>query len=370
MNIKKTVIAFSISCMFFSHQRIVSRSIYRPIDTHTPYIEVRTSNPEFTKRWIKAHPKKSYILRSDYLQLTPIFSTYDPDVFDMFLLPNKAFISFRQDANIHVSSQKLSKLAEGVLEEIRLNKQELTNFIILKKRDFNFKTKSGLLVLKYKKYPFVLKLLIEHPHTFVEPFSKSYESGCMFVIGGNLRHLSGFTRIPNLHYTRDLLYQDKIYRDLLDFPRKWFWKPKENAYLEVEWNHIRNKQNFKTSIPCIYGVISDFIIPHPEQPTKALKRISIELSNHLNFLLDPHEGNAMRELGRKKIVIIDTEHFPTMLDLKSKMYAKNYVNWLMQLAFKYIKTKFTRNKEERSRCYDERYYDKSLSINSIFLANK
>lgn len=365
MNIKKF---FLILCSLFTFSTS-ARSIYRPVDPHTPYIVVKTSNKKFTKQWTRQKPKDSYILRSDYLQLTPIFSTFDRTLFDRWMLPKKEDISFRSDASKSVDSKELSQLAENVLEEIKQNKKEFKDFIILKKRDFNYKTRSGLLVLKYKKYPFVLKLLIEHPHTFVEPFSKSYESGCMFVIGGNLRHLSGFTRIPNLHYTRDLLYQDKTYKNLLDFPRKWFWEPKKNAYLKVEWKHVLNKQNFKTSIPCIYGVICDFVIPHEEQPENALKRLSIEISNHLNFLLDPHEGNAIREKDSGKIVIIDTEHFPTMLDLKTKMYAKNYFNWLTQLAFKYIRSKFMRNKEERSKCYDGKYYDKSLSINSIFLAN-
>ena len=355
---------FMICALFFTET--ASRSIYRPANNHTPYILVTSSRPKFTEEWTHKKSNKSYILRSDYLQLTPIFTTFDPHLFQKWLLPKNTNISFRQNKDIFVSSNTLEALAETAIEEIKQKKKEFTHFNILKKRDFNYKTKSGLIVLKYKNYPFVLKLLIEHPNTFVDPFSKSLEAGCMFVIGGTLRHLSGFTRIPNLYFTRDILYQDKTYRELLDFPRKWFWTPKKTAWLNIEWKHISNKQNIKTSIPSIYGVICDFIIPHENQPEKSLKRLSIEISNHLDFLLDPHEGNAVREKDTNKIVIIDTEHFSTMLGLKTKMYAKSYLNWLIQLSMKYVETKFCRNKKERSTCYDEKYFDQSLSINAHF----
>jgi len=364
--IKKTKKALSLGILLLFTAITLPRSIFRPVDHHTPYIIVKTSDPKFTQEWTKQKPKKSYILQSDYLQLTPIFTTFNPVLFKEFQIPKDEEIPFRQDQTLSVKGKILSDLAETAVAELKAGAKELTHFDILKKRDFNYRNKSGLIVLKYKKYPFVLKLLVEHPHTFVDPFSKSFETGCMFVIGGNLRHLSGFTRIPNLHFTRDLLYQDKTYRALLDFPRKWFWAPKKNAYLDIQWKHVLNKQNIKASIPCIYGVICDFIIPHEDQPVKNLKRLSIEISNHLNFLLDPHEGNAVREKVTDKIVIIDTEHFPTMLGLKTKMYAKNYLNWLLQLGGRYVETKFCRNKEERSRCYDERFYDESLSINDQF----
>jgi hypothetical protein len=366
INMKKQQI-FLIACTFFS-STVLSRSIYRPADSHTPYIIVNTSDKKFTKKWTNQNSKNPYSLHSDYLQITPIFTTFNKELFDRWTMPKDEAISFRQDPKKSVQGKILSEQAEVVIEELRLKKKEFKHFTILKDRDFNYRTKSGLIVLKYKEYPFVLKILIEHPQTFVEPFSKSYEAGCMFVIGGSLRHLSGFTRIPNLHVTREILYQDKTYKALLDFPRKWFWSPKETAWLDIEWKHSLNKQSIKTSLPCIYGIICDLVIPHEEQPEKSLRRLSIEISNHLNFLIDPHEGNAIREKDTDKIVIIDTEHFPTMLGLKTKMYAKNYINWLMQLAFKYLETKFCRNKKSRSKCYDERYWDKSLSINSSFLS--
>jgi hypothetical protein len=362
MNENKSYSVLIISLLFFSTS--LARSIYRPKNNFTPYIVVTSSDPDLTEEWTHKKTNRSYILHSDYLQLTPIFTTFDRDLFEQWQLPKNTNISFRQNPDVSVSSNTLEALAETAISEIKQKKKEFTHFTILKKRDFNYRTKSGLLVLKYKHYPFVLKLLIEHPNTFVEPFSKSLETGAMFVIGGNLRHLSGFTRIPNLYFTRDILYQDKTYRALLDFPRKWFWEPEKTAWLNIEWKHVSNKQHFKTSFPCIYGVICDFIIPDENQPEKSLKRLSIEISNHLNFLLDPHEGNAVREKDTNKIVIIDTEHFPTMLGLKTKMYAKNYFNWLLQLSMKYVETRFCRNKKERNKCYDERYFDESLSINA------
>ena len=141
---------------------------------------------------------------------------------------------------------------------------------------------------------------------------------------------------------------------------------KETGWLKVNGNTLWLLKKSKHLYRAFTVLLLILLFHMKEQPDRVLKKMSIEISNYLNFLLDPHEGNAI-EKDTDKIVIIDTEHFPTMMGIKTKMQARNYINWLMQLSGQYIKAKFGRNKEERTQCYQ--FYDSSFSINSSFLEN-
>jgi hypothetical protein len=55
----------------------------------------------------------------------------------------------------------------------------------------------------------------------------------------------------------------------------------------------------------------------------------------------------MVERGTNKLVIIDTEHFPTLVGFKEKRSFKTYVRWYLGLAGKAAHAMYFRNKKER-----------------------
>jgi hypothetical protein len=327
----------------------------RPEDPSiTPKIIVTSTDPEYAQTWISAKSyklskkihKKYYKLNQgqSYLRLNPIKNGFDQHYFNTHLLPDEV-IQFR-NGNGSVSGTTLSKLAQEFVEEIKVGQKKFTHFKILKDQDFNYKTLSGLIIVKYKNYPFVLKLSIEHPHTIVQPFtSKSIEAMGRFVVGGNLRHLSNFTRIPNLERIKNMLSYNPFYLKSLQFPRKWYWKPNKNYDLKIEWRC--NGYQETMYLPSIYATISDFIDTEHKQPQADLNRLSMKIATDTGFLIDPHSGNIVIEKGTHNYVLLDTEDFRLMVGLDRSMKAKKYSGWILELAGKGFCNIVCRNKKER-----------------------
>ncbi|MBP6892440.1 hypothetical protein KBB68_02555 [Candidatus Babeliales bacterium] len=328
----------------------------RPEDQSiTPKIIVTSTDPEYAQTWVSAKsyklskkkiPKKYYKLNQgqSYLRLNPIKNGFNQLYFDQHLLPEE-IIQFRNGTG-SVSGTTLSKLAQEFLEEIKVGQKKFTHFKILKDQDFSYKTLSGLIIVKYKNYPFVLKLSIEHPHTIVQPFSsKSIEAMGRFVVGGNLRHLSNFTRIPNLERIKNMLSYNPFYLKSLQFPRKWYWKPNKNYDLKIEWNC--NGYQETMYLPSIYATISDFIETESKQPQADLNRLSMKIATDTGFLIDPHSGNIVIEKGTHNYVLLDTEDFRLMVGLDRSMKAKKYSGWILELAGKGFCNIVCRNKKER-----------------------
>lgn len=332
-----------------------SRSIFRKINITIPTIEVSSSNPSYTKLWSSYFDeKKTYTLQSKFLKFKTLHRTYNPKIFAKQKLPQGEITTrIKKDK---IKSSLLTEQAEEVLQEIIHDKKEFKHFKILKDRDFNYTTKSGLIVFKYKEYPFVLKLFIEHPHSFVQPMSKGFEAGCIFTLSGCTRHLSGFTRITNLSNAKKALSKDAQYRYYLDFPQKWFWTPKKNPMLEIKWKDDYNKRYKTFKYPSIYGIIADHIecdVKIQKEESHTLRQIAIDVASFLHYTIDPHFDNFMPELNSNKIVLIDTEHFPTMAGFDKTMNANGYIQWYFELTGKFLKRQFCRTKQERikDQCY-------------------
>jgi len=329
---------------------IFSRSIHRPSNPTIPYITVTASNKEYAEVWRKSTvtPKSVHKLQNKFLCLKTLKKPFENSDFKKHMLPYGNLKFRKGEESVHTDI--LKEQNELVLQEVLHGQKEFTDFSILKDRDFNYKSLSGLLVLKNKKYPFVLKLFIEHPETFIEPLQKSFEASCIFILSGNMRHLSGFTRINNLENSKKLLSKDPEFRYYIDFPRKWYWMPKTQSLLEINW-HDNHHQHFETiKIPSIYGIVCDFIDVDKElqkQEFYTLRQISIDVTKYLHFSIDPHDDNFVPEKGSNKIVIIDTEHFPTVAGLDKEMNAKEYNQWYFELARKATKRLLWRSKQER-----------------------
>lgn len=320
----------------------------RPADPTIPIIKVTSSNPDYAKTWACLNnnyiaQKTCYQLRHSFLRLKPIKNGFDEEFFNSHLLPQDT-IEFRNMTG-SVSGAVLSAIAQELVEQIKVGRRKFTNFFILKDKDFNYNTLSGLLILKFKDYPFVLKLSIEHPHTMVQPFSKSFEANGIFVSGGNLRHLSNFTRIPNLERIRNMLSYNPFYLKNLDYPRKWYWKPRDIHNLHILWSC--NGQEHKITLPSVYATVSDFIQTETYQPQADLNRLSMKVATDTGFLIDPHSGNIVIEKGSHRYVLLDTEDFRMMVGLNRSMKATKYTGWYLELISNSISTIAFRTKQER-----------------------
>jgi len=340
---RRLFITFSI--LFFSVM-VQTRNLRRTPNPHVPEIIVYASEPKIHAEWMANYAEsahKKYKLKSSFLRLRPIKHGFNEPFFKEHYLPETT-ITYRS-GNGATEGTVLSDLANNLLEEIKQGKTDFTHFKILKDSGFNYKTLSGLIVLKYKDYPFVIKVSIEHPHTIIDPFSKSYEASGIFLMGGNLRHLSNFTRITNLEHIKQLLCYNPFYLYNVSFPRKWYWKPENGYDLKINWKCGKQKETIL--LPSIYAVISDFIVTEENQPTHELNKLSMKVATDVGFLIDPHAGNILIEKGSRKYVLLDTEDFRLMTGLDTPMNAKKYIGWYIELVTRALKNCLFKDKQER-----------------------
>lgn len=317
------------------------RSIHRPLDKDIPTLIVR---------W--PHINTEYTLRDWHLEYSALFEKFDEDFFFSHQLPLDE-IPLRRNPEVTVSGVLLDRLINNLVNEIHAHTSrpdQLSDFIILKDSDFNYKTHSGLIVARFKEYPFVVKLFIETPATFVQPFSKGFEPSCIFIMGGGInRYLSGFTRIKNLEVIKLHIMEDPYWAERIELPRKWYWQPLNNKWFEIMGINIGNHSLHKAVLPSIYGLICDFIDTDQELRliNKRNRRLAMQLSQFLGNRIDPHIYNFMIEKDTQMIVIVDTEHFPSMVGLRSTMYFSSYCSWYCQLMAKFICDSLFRSKSKR-----------------------
>lgn len=317
------------------------RSIHRPIDK---------SIPEIVAYWPGS--SKKYHLRDSHLEECAIFKKFERDFFFSHMVP-RGRITYRNRPKESVDSAVLQALLEKLIKDVKsgdMNKDALADFTILKARDFNWKYCSGLMVLKFKNYPFVIKLFFKQPRTFVRPYSEGVESGCLFIMGrGITRYLSGFTRIKNLEAIKKHIEQDPYWRNKIELPRKWFWQPQNNKWFIVEGFNIGPQKYQKIELPSVYGILCDAIEGEEALNlfNKANRQLGVELSSFLGNRVDPHIDNFMIEKGTGKIILVDTEHFPTMIGLREPLVFKTYLSWYWQLMCKYVKDRYFRSKQDR-----------------------
>ena len=314
-----------------------TRSIYRPTD---PLM------PEIFTNW--EGKNKIYYFKDSHLEESAIFQKFDYDHFMANLLPMGP-IKYRNEDKT-VNGKKLDKLAHNLVDELYEHKKNFSDFIVLKDNDFNFKSISGDLVLEFKDYPFVLKLFIETPETFVRPFSKGWQPACFFLMSGGVsRYLSGFTRIKNLEVSQRKINCHPYWsKKRIKFPYKAY-----GVYKYQTWFTLRGKNigchDQEIQLPSIYWVIchkikkdKDKDISKEEYPNFAL-----DLSNDIDNGLDPHDGNILIEEGTGDRVIIDTEHFPSMVGLKNRVKFTSYTQWYCSLSAMALEAQFCRHKRCR-----------------------
>ncbi|HEX2977965.1 MAG TPA: hypothetical protein VHO47_02515 [Candidatus Babeliales bacterium] len=318
------------------------------LQARSPFRTEEPGTPTIITHWLGDSKKHS--LSSFYLQEGALFHLYDAHYFDTKKL-TPGPISYRYQLEKHVDGTVLSQLIENLLVELSSKKPDLTDFTILKKRDFNFKNHTGFLVAKFKNYPFVLKLFITTPEQFLKPFDYGFESCCFFIMGGGVnRYLSGFTRLRNLDRLEKLVAQNSEWADKVEFPRKWYWEPQQQRKFIIEGENIGAVGKKQTiTLPSVYALICDEVyIERTFSLTSSSDReTALKLTNFLQQQVDPHINNYVVDAVTKKIALVDTEHFPTMVGLDQPEPCTDYVSWYLSLSLKMWNNSFMRTKKQR-----------------------
>lgn len=350
LHIGKNVHTFIYYCLLIflctapcSSINSMGRSVHRPIDPDMPQI---------TTYWNEQSPH--YTIKDSHLKEYPIFGITAQNSYQ-YLIPDTP-ITFSTNATKKVTGGILKHKLEQLLQEIQDGRTTFTHFDILRKRDFNDTKKCGFMIVKYKQYPFVAKLSIERPETFIDPFCRGIvPMSFFFMAGGSGRHMTGLTRVLNLHQTNQAIALNSRWRHRVKTPRKWFWLPKQTPFFYVEGKNIgQKKKNLTTMLPSVYAVIADAIDTTNEMPVaqKIKNNLIIKLCNDLNLMVDPHEDNFIFQINpiTKKpiIVIIDTEHFPTMVGIHKKQQFTGHADFYASLTKKCAQDIFFSTKNTRS----------------------
>lgn len=342
MTLKQCVM---IAAIFFAlPQYCLSRSAFRPADPRFPQI---------TTRW--QGDARGYTITNARFRVYPLFGFSMRDFTDD-LLPEKIF--YRNNAEKFVHRNELDLRIEQAILEIKKykknikKKQQLTYFTVLQDKNFNYKNNCGLIVLRFKEYPFVLKLFMETPQTFVDPHATGFEPTIFFYMGGGTnRHLSGITRIKNLKYITAKISSLPYWKERIELPRKWFWLPKDGKNIEIIGDNIGEQKHYETSIPGTYAIIADAMDFKNQLPMPTLerRRLVMQLCNDLHGYIDPHFDNYIfTPNGPRdfKIMIFDTEHFPTITGLETHKACSNHFTWYFHLAGKCVSDMFLQTKDD------------------------
>ncbi len=302
--------------------------------------------PEISSRW--SDGTETFTIRDHCLEFHAIFCKYDKQDFESRMLPEGP-ITYRNEQDKSITSKELSRMAEKVIEEIRDGKTTYTDFTVLKKSDFNLKLASGLIILKYKEHPFILKLFLKTPKTFVTQSEGTIPRFFFRMGGGTNRHLSGFTRVANLEKIKERIAESPKWSKIMDTPRKWFWLPENPQWITVEGKNIGNAGPCSCTFPAVYGIIADAIDAERvlSLTSKEDCKFGLRFANYIGNRMDAHVDNLLVEKGTGKIVIIDTEHFPTMVGLKEPMVFNDYKSWYLQLSGQCLQANYGRHKKKR-----------------------
>lgn len=343
---------FILSLIFFLYAvdtTILARSIYRRAEPDTPYLIAQWATGKQRHYFFDSH-------------LTDVmFKLYDHSHVLSHILPTTP-ITFRYDPAHSVNGSTLARLIEELIDEImhlpkNARPKKFKHFNILKIRDVDWYDHTGVYIVEFRDYPFVVKLFIETPESFVRPCAKSFEAHAFYYMGGVTRHTNGFTRIKNLNNIAKIVKADPFWSERVDFPRKWFWLPENSKWIQLEGFNIGPSKRISSLIPSIYAVVCDKIVwSRPFALSNPLDRkIAMELSTFVDMCIDPHINNYGYEEGSGKIVPIDFEHFKTGVGLRNRWNCSGYFEWYTKLSCKMLDDLFLRNKQKRKKaqymCY-------------------
>jgi len=340
-NIIKNLIIF---CFAFSTNILSARS---PLRTQEKWV------PTITATWADSAHSQCYTLKHASLEAYPLFEVFDKNYFEDHTLPDAA-ISLSNNIPETVDGSHLKQLLEHLMTEIKQKKHHFTHFKILQRKNWNRRHTSGLLVLKFKNYPFVVKLFSENPQTFVDYWDKGFEPIFFFYMGhGANRHISGLTRIKNKELVEQRLAKHPQWGTILRIPRKWHWQPNNNRYIKLTGNNLGNGNAITTELPSIYAIIADAeeTDDNIKVPLKQKRRMVMKLCSQVDLTIDPHYNNFVFQqdpkTGKLSIVLIDTEYFPIIIGMRETKEFKTHGEWYLYMVNKFVNDTYLRDKKQR-----------------------
>ena len=295
----------------------------------SPFRKKDKDLPKITIGW--KHSKKAISLANWALTEYPIFNVFSEAGYDFFynhILPTD-FVSDINNPEQLINCRALNLCIELLLRELKKHKKQYTHFVVLQDKNFNYKQKCGLLVLQFKNYPFVLKLFMETPKSFIDPYCKGFENQFFFYMsGGNNRHIAGLTRIKNLELVAEQILNHSRWKDVIIMPRKWYWLPQKPRWMEIKGTNVGEQhEQITTLMPSTYAIIADELDITEDLHTlssQAKSELIMQLCMDLHLFVDPHADNFIIKYRPVEkdytISIVDTEHFPSMVGLKEEPF--------------------------------------------------
>ncbi len=318
----------------------------------SPFRKKDKDEPTITIRWKGS--KKKGISRRSWAYNSSLFTIFNYDYFLSHLLP-KEFVEKNDNSGRLIDCRLMDRLIEKLLREIKKKKKEYSDFVILKDKNFNRKERCGLLILKFKDYPFVLKLFMETPESFIDPYCKGFDNQFFFYMSGGMnRHIAGLTRVRNLELIQQQIADHPRWKDKIITPRKWYWLPKKQRWMEIEGCNIGTEKNISTLMPGTYAIIADVLDTKEDAPLLSLQKRSemvMQLCMDLQLFVDPHGDNFILKynpvLNDYTVSIVDTEHFPSLVGLKEQPFFSNHLEYYVYLGAKYFQDAFLQTKFDR-----------------------
>lgn len=332
---------FLCMCIF---TKINARSRFRTLSHPIPKITIRMFTKNVAKKTV--FYSEVGVLESIHIRPWVYLTTYDKNYYKKKMFPCNKKIKLRNNKDSINSKDASEEINKAIQELMNVKRGNVpARSIILKDQDWNYSNHSGLVIVKLKNYPFVLKVYRETPYTFSRPFTKGIAPILFFRTGGGLtRHLSGLTRIPSSEIVYHYISRSEAWKDKVSLPRKWMWMPKKPS-----WLLISGKENFSFNaiIPSLYAIVCDeiniersFSVFNEED-----RQSSVTITNLLEGKLDNNISNFVIEKETQKIIIIDTEYFSTMLGLKEPIHWTSYYSWMSKLVFHSIYKVFGTHKK-------------------------
>jgi hypothetical protein len=281
----------------------------------------------------QSHTDTSATLTSRYLS-KHVFEAFDQKYFDTYYLP-KTDITHRNKPHQSTSGTTLATIVDQTVQSIIQTGQPTDETEIMKSSGFSFSHKAGVIILRCKNHPFIMKVFIENTQSLAHPFRKGLEAIGIFIMSGGLnRYLTGFSRVKNLYTFKTEISQHPYWQSKIDAPRAWFYTPDNTPYFSMYGSRFFENATYYADMPAIYAIICDEIFGSSENiDSQTTLQLFQDFDNHI----DPNPSNFLREYETQKIVLIDAEYFPSIVGLDRHMYVSSYFSWYMQLAIKCAK---------------------------------
>jgi len=322
---KQIYVASTSALLFISIA--MARSPLRPSDPKAPNITIR---------WEHA-PEKKLCITDSHLEVHPIFSINNSSL-EKHFVPQDGIMYTKNKTNMRLDPTTITSLIETLLVQIKQKKKKYTDFTIIKRKNFSFKKQCGLLIVAFNDYPLILKLFVETPRTFFDYHAKGIESICFFYMsGGANRHVTGLTRIKNKERILEKAQKFENWKSSIQIPRKWFWLPNNPKYLQLTGKNIGPHELLQTRIPAVYAIIADCVDTQQKTSltTQEQSNIILQMSSDLDLFIDAHRDNFVftDEIINEhpKIIVLDTEHFPSIVGIKEPTSFVSYFEWYLAL---------------------------------------